>query len=469
MFSTNPPRIDLVTDPHSTVFPRFADENLAAWYIHPRRKPIVLRGARQTGKTTAVRRLGKAAPLYLELNLERSNDLALVRTCQSATELITRLQQAHNLSELPPHTLLFIDEVQEHPRALQWLRFFYEDHASIAVVAAGSLLEVKLKDASLSFPVGRVEFMRLEPLTFLEFLEATGDQRLAQDLRTDFPQPNGVDAGLHHLATERFRQFLLVGGLPEAVGVWRTTKNLVEVRNAHDALHQAYNEDLLKYGLRKGTRHLEAVLANSPAHYGARFKNRILAPGEKDRPVTEALDLLERAMVLFRVTPTASRTLPLIARKGAARKLLPLDIGLALSQLRVQPEHLAGSAIESMMDGRLAEAFVGIQLLAANSQQSRSLSFWTREGRAKSNAEVDYLVPTSRGVLPVEVKSGATGSLKSLHQFLVEADGDLGIRLSASCGGLEELSIAMDPGKKLSYRLHSLPMYLAELVPSTLW
>jgi len=446
------------------VFPRAADDRLASWFGDPRRKPLVLRGARQTGKTTAIRQLGGGAPLFLELNLERHDDLALIRTCRSASELLQRLQQANNLSRFSQNTMLFLDEVQEHPEAIEWLRFFHEDHAGIAVVAAGSLLEVRLRHETFPFPVGRVEFLRLEPLTFLEFLRATDDQRLADDLAQSFMDPDGVDDGLHHLAMERFRDFLLVGGLPEAVAVWRETRHLVEVRRVHDALRQAYNEDLLKYRTRGTTRHLETVLANAPAHFGARFKMRNLAPGEKDRPLAEALELLEKAMVLHRAVPSSSRSLPLVARKGAARKLLPLDIGLALCQLAVRPELLAGRAVESIMEGRLAEAFAGIQLLAAHPEQPRALSFWTREGSAKSNAELDYLVPTTRGVLPVEVKAGAAGSLKSMHRFLAGTEEKLGIRLSCTTGGLEELTVSLGQGEVLLYQLHSIPLYLAELV-----
>lgn len=445
-------------------FPRTLDGQLAAWRTHPRRKPLVLRGARQTGKTTAVRRLGEGVSRFLELNLERHEDLALVRTCHSAGALLERLQQKHDLARLPRDTLLFLDEVQEHPEALGWLRYFLEDHPEIAVVAAGSLLEVRLRDETLPFPVGRVEFLRVEPLTFLEYLRATSDGRLAEDLTSAFPEPGGVDEGLHHLAMERFREFLLVGGLPEAVEVWRTTRSLVEVRRVHVALRQAYSEDLLKYGTRGDTRQLELILENAPAHYGARFKNRHLAPGEKDRPVAAALGLLERAMVLYRVAPTSATRLPLSARQRAARKLLPLDIGLALSQLEISPEHLAGRAVESLREGRIAEAFVGIQLLAARPDQPRALSFWTREGRANSRAEVDYLLPSSEGVLPVEVKSGASGTLRSLHRYLATSEGDLGVRLWASPGGLEHLRVDLGGGEILEYRLRSLPLYLAELL-----
>ena len=446
-------------------FSRNADQRLRAWFRHPARKPLVLRGARQTGKTTAVRRLAATVPHFFELNLERHADLALVRSCRSGSDLVARLQQVNNLSSVPANTLIFLDEIQEHAEALKWLRFFYEDTPELAVIASGSLLEVRLRDETLPFPVGRVEFLRLEPLTFLEFLEATEADRIANDLRKSFATAEGVDPGLHILAMERFREFLLVGGMPEAVGAWLTSRSLPEVERVHGALVQAYREDLLKYRVRAGTRYLEVVLDAAPAHYGARFRVRNLAPGERDRPLTEALHMLEKAMIIYRVRPTSSKSLPLVSRSRAAHKLIPLDIGLALAQLGVRPEQLDGEAIETLMAGRLAEAFTGVQLLAASPERDRALSFWTREGKAKSNAEVDYLVPSPDGVLPVEVKSGAAGSLKSMHQFLAGSTGKLGVRLSAKPGGLEDLVVKLPSGKRLEYRLLTLPVYLAELVP----
>ena len=443
---------------------RYADRTLQSWMNRADRKPLIVRGARQTGKSTAVRRLGESAPLFLELNFERHQDLALVQSCNSAEELLQRLQQHHNLVALPPGTLLFLDEIQEHPEALSWLRFFYEDFPEIAVVAAGSLLEVRLRDTPLPFPVGRVEFLRLEPLTFLDFLSATNDNKLAADLRSEFENPHGISAGLHHLAMERLRTFLVVGGMPEAVAKWEATRNSVEVARVHEALQQAYLEDLLKYGVRSGTKALQSVLAAAPAFYGSRYKQRHLVPGQKDRAITEAVDLLERAMVLHRARPTIHHRLPLLTREKAAHKLLPLDMGLALMQLGIRPEHLAQTAVESLLDGRIAEAFVGVQLLAGHAQRGRDLFFWTRESTSRSAAEVDFLLPSTHGVLPVEVKAGKAGTLKSLHQFLVASGGDVGIRLASTTGGVEELNVGLPNGENLKYTLRTHPLYLAELL-----
>ncbi len=445
-------------------FSRYFDSALQSWWKRPDRKPLILRGARQTGKSTAVRELGKKARQFIELNFERHRDLQIVRSCNSPEQLLQRLKEVFNFADFPSGTLLFLDEVQEHPDAINWLRFFYEDFPQIAVVAAGSLMEVRLRDSALPFPVGRVEFLRIEPLTFLDFLDATSNIQLASSLRNEFSNPDGIPEGLHQLAMDKFRSFLLVGGMPEAVAKWDASADWNEVGLVHESLQQAYLEDLLKYGVRTGTTILETVLAAAPNFYGSRFKLQELAVEWRSKALSEAMALLEKAMVLHRARPTYHMQLPLIPRARAAHKLIPLDMGLALSQWGVRPQHLATTKVEGLLGGRVAEAFVGVQLLARNPHRSRDLHFWTRESKASSSAEIDYLLPTENGVLPIEVKSGASGSLKSLHQYLAASDGAVGIRLNSGTGGVEKLQAHLPQGGRLNYFLHTYPLYLVELI-----
>ncbi|NQU47944.1 MAG: AAA family ATPase, partial [Planctomycetes bacterium] len=220
-------------------FSRYFDSALQSWWKRPDRKPLILRGARQTGKSTAVRELGKKARQFIELNFERHRDLQIVRSCNSPEQLLQRLKEVFNFADFPSGTLLFLDEVQEHPDAINWLRFFYEDFPQIAVVAAGSLMEVRLRDSALPFPVGRVEFLRIEPLTFLDFLDATSNNQLASSLRNEFSNPDGIPEGLHQLAMDKFRSFLLVGGMPEAVAKWDASADWNEVGVVHESLQQA--------------------------------------------------------------------------------------------------------------------------------------------------------------------------------------------------------------------------------------
>ena len=437
------------------IFKRQATQSLSLWYTGKQRKPLILRGARQVGKSTAVHQLAKQAPFYIELNLERYDDLMLIRSCNSADELIKRLGQQLGKVNFPDDTLIFIDEVQEHAEAVKWLRFFYEDHPQLAVVVAGSLFEIRLRENPQSIPVGRVEFMRLEPLSFIEFLVATGDEVIAADIERSYYEEKVIDEGLHQLAMDRLRLFLLVGGLPEAVKMWSTTKNHTEVFRVHQNILQGYREDLLKYGKPRRIQELQHVLTNAPTFYGGRYKVTTLAAGLKEKLVAEAVDLLEQAMVIYNVLPTANTQEPFTPRARAAKKLIPLDVGMALSQLNTTPEQLKNTNIESLLDGRIAEMFVGVQLLGRSTGQMRNLFFWTREGAAKSNAEIDYIISTSRGVVPVEVKAGATGTLKSLHFFMEKSKTNYCVRLCSARGGIQKLN---------GYTLRSLPLYMTELI-----
>jgi len=445
-------------------FKRNISESLSQWYHRKTRKPLILRGARQVGKSTAVQQLSAHAPVFIELNLEKYEHLSMVSACKSANELVELVCQLQNIVSLPKNTLLFIDEVQEYPEAVKWLRFFYEDFKDIAVVVAGSLFEIQMQEHPQSIPVGRVEFMRMEPLSFLEFLNATNDNVIASEIQELYCSGEKIKEGFHQLALDRLRQFLLIGGLPEAVEMWRETQNYTEVSRVHQNLLQGYREDLLKYGKQHRVQEMQHVLSAAPMHYGSRYKIRTLAAGKKDKPVAEAIQLLEQAMVLYNVLPTSRTEVPFTPRARAARKLLPLDVGLALAQLHTTPEQLKGTNIESLLDGRVAEMFVGLQLLGQHTNQMRQLFFWTREGGANSNAEVDYIISNEGGGLPIEVKSGAAGSLRSLHSFMDISDAKLCIRLATATGGMQKLKHKRQGGESFECTLRSLPLYMAELL-----
>jgi uncharacterized protein len=386
--------------------PRSIDATLLAWTREDDRKPLVLRGARQTGKTAAVRRLAEHFDLFLELNLERFEDLSLVRSCRSAGELLTALAARHNLERFPPRTLLFLDEIQESPEAVSWLRFLREDHPQIYVVAAGPGFAVRLQERGLSFPVGRVTFRVLRPFTFFEFLAANERDVLAGHLTAAVAEGRPVPPALHEQALDLLRDYLLVGGMPEAVSRWVAEHSPAAVRNVHRDLVQALAEDL------------------------------------------------------HRALPTSSLALPLRERPRSAAKLLPLDVGLALYTMGSGFETARGLPLGQVLDGRIAEIFVGQQLLASAPGFPGELFFWVSES-SNSNAEVDYLVPIGGRPVPVEVKSGAAGSLKSLHQFLWRSGLSTGIRLHAGLPADEQLTVRMPEGD-LAYRLLSLPVYLAE-------
>jgi uncharacterized protein len=447
-------------------FTRHIDHVLADWAAEDDRKPLVLRGARQTGKSSSIRHLGHSFDLFLELNLERYEDLALVRSSRSPADLLKALAARHNLAAFPERTLLFLDEIQESPEAIHWLRFFREDHPQLSVVAAGSLLEVRLQERGFSFPVGRVTFRTLRPLSFQEFLQALGKDVLARSLREGAVSGAEIAPPLHLQALGLLRDYLVTGGMPEAVARWVESGNPAAVRQVQGDLIQAFAEDIQKYRSGVSVSDLEAAFENLPHHYGLRFRYENFAPGFKSQRMKDALGKLEAALLITRVWPSHSLELPLAVRPKSAPKLLPLDIGLAVHTLGTGFQALATEPLERLLDGRLAEIFVGQQLLTDPTAMTEPLFFWVSES-ARANAETDFLLPGPGFPVPVEVKSGASGALKSLHQFLARARRGLGIRLHAGTFADERLEVRMPEGP-LKYRLLSLPLYLAEEVPAML-
>lgn len=440
--------------------PRSIDAILLDWSREADRKPLVLRGARQTGKTEAVRRLAEQFDLFLELNLERFEDLSLVRSCRSADELLLALAARHNLERFPPRTLLFLDEIQESPEAVAWLRFLREDHPQLFVVAAGSLLEVRLQERGFSFPVGRVTFRVLRPFTFFEFLAANERGVLSHHLAAAVSEGRPISPALHEQALDLLRDYLLVGGMPEAVSRWVAERNPVAVRSVHRDLVQALAEDLQRFGNLREVGYLEAAFDNLRHHVGLRFRYENFAPGYRSQLMKNALAKLEAALLIHRALPTSSLALPLRERPRSAAKLLPLDVGLALHAMGSGFETARGLPLGQVLDGRIAEIFAGQQLLAAAPGFPGELFFWVSES-PHSNAEVDYLIPIGGRPVPVEVKSAAAGSLKSLHQFLWRAGLSTGIRLQVGPFADERLEVRMPEGN-LVYRLLSVPIYLAE-------
>lgn len=441
--------------------PRAIDRVLLEWSRTEPRKPLILRGARQTGKTEAVRQLASRFELFVELNLERFDDLSLVRGSRSADDLLLALRARLNISGFPASTLLFIDEIQESAEAIQWLRFLYEDHPRLAVVGAGSLMEVRLQEKGFSFPVGRVTFRTLRPLSFFEVLHASGHEVLAQSLEETLAEDRPIPVPLKDQAHEMLRTYLQVGGMPEATARWVEAQDLSAARQVHADLLQSLAEDLQKYQGIRDQSYLDAAFENLRHHYGQRFKYENFAPGYRSQLMQNALSKMESAHLIARALPTSSLEIPLQVRRGSAPKLLPLDTALVLTSMGFDARALARSPIDTALGGRIAEMFVGQELLVGP-ESSENLFFWVSES-SRASAEVDFLVPRGNELLPIEVKTSAAGSLKSLHQFLWRSGKTEGVRLHQGETGAEWLSVKMPDGE-LEYRLRSLPLWTASLL-----
>ena len=440
---------------------RALDAALVQWAAKPRRKPLVLRGARQTGKTSAVRRLGERFALYIELNLERFEDISLVRGCNSSDELLVALRSRFNVARFADPTLLFIDEIQESPEAIQWLRFFYEDHPELRLVAAGSLMEVRLQDRGFSFPVGRVTFHALRPLSFFEFLHANDKDVLATTLTNCVRQDEAISAALQDQARHWLSVYLQVGGMPEATKTWLQTQSVARCREIHNDLIQALAEDLQRYRGVRDTQYLEAAFASLPLHYGQRYKYESFAPGYRSSLMKSALSKLESAHLITQAQPTSSLSAPLTPRTRSARKLLPLDTAMALTAMGFHFGTPSRSPIDTALGGRVAEMFVGQELIC-NLGLNDKLFFWVSES-ARANAELDFLLPTANSLVPIEVKRSASGSLRSLHQFLWHSKAHEGVRLHDGPAHRRQLTVKMPDGH-FDYTLRSLPLWAASLL-----
>lgn len=442
------------------MFNRKIEKELLEWKLRPARKPLVLRGARQTGKTTLVRKLAKEFEIFVELNLEKDHIKRIFSEVKDISVVMQSIEGVANRRIIPGKTLLFIDEIQNSASAIKLLRFFHEEAPGLHVIAAGSLLEVRMKAEGWAFPVGRVEFLYLYPASFDEFLRARGEEVLLESLM-------GMRVGraaappVHERLSDLVLDYMVVGGMPEAVADFVADGGLLAARRCHEALSSSFKEDFEKYAAGAAVEHLKSVWDRVPFEAGGRIKYARLAGEDvRSREVSRAFDVLHEAMLVERIFPTTRTGMPLVAKPKTAPKAQFLDVGLSTHALRLTKEHLRRTLAASGFSGGLAEAFVGQELLAADARRRGPLFFWVREEK-NSSSELDFLIQAGASILPVEVKAGSHGSLKSLHQFLRRSGSDLGIRVYAGPLRLDQAAVTLPDGVRLRYRLLSVPFYLA--------
>ncbi|MGB1311119.1 MAG: ATP-binding protein [Leucothrix sp.] len=433
------------------MFTRKALTQLEQWHNNPRRKPIILRGARQVGKTTLVSLFAERFAQTISLNLERSEDRELFEKDYDIHELIEALFFLKGKDRQQTDTLIFIDEIQNSPQAVAMLRYFYEDYPELPVIAAGSLLETML-DRHISFPVGRVEYLRMHPLTFEEFLGAIGETQ-AVEMLNRVPLPEFA----HDKLLKLFHRYALIGGMPEIVQVYAETKDISQLGPIYDSLITAYLDDIEKYSPRsQQTPILRHVIQHAFSEAGNRVK--LAGFGRSNygsREIGEALQILEKALLLQRYYPVTDTRLPLQPNLKKAAKLQLLDTGLVNYFAGLQAEIFGSKDLNALYGGRVIEHLVGQEIYASQTSMLFNLNFWVRE-KKQSNAEVDFVLAHNGKVIPIEVKSGATGRLRSLHQYMDQAEHSVAIRLYA--GKLQIEETATLNGK--AYTLINLPYYL---------
>jgi len=392
---------------------RFIDRELRQWKDSKRRKPLILRGARQVGKTYSLKEFGKKHfDTVAVADLERNpawhrvfeGDLSAKHICADLEILLKQ-------KIIPGKTLLFIDEIQACPRAITALRYFYEELPDLHVVAAGSLLEFAMKE--VSFPVGRIQFLQLFPLCFAEYLEAIGN---AEAAATVLGEPKPVSQTVHNYLCEELRKYFFTGGMPESVQGYARSGSLHESFEVQREIIEAYRMDFAKYTPQVDRYCLDSVLTALSRNVGQQIKYSHLGEGYSNPTLKKAFDLLCLANVVRKVSSANPEGLPLGASASSKIfKALTVDIGLMqnLSGMSVDIEY-AEADLLNMYRGSMAEQFVGQEMVVS---QKGGLYYWDRQAKS-SSAEVDYLAVMHGRIHPVEVKSGASGSLKSLHIFL---------------------------------------------------
>lgn len=407
-------------------------QELTRWAAKPQRKPLILRGARQVGKTHIVQELGEQFDHVLTVNFEKQPQIAQIFTQDLDVRRITRdLALLLNEPIIPQKTLLFFAEIQQAPQALTALRYFYEDYPELHVIAAGSLLDFAIEQVGI--PVGRVEFLYLYPMSFMEFLAATGRQPTAEAiLQQKFSQP--FSSLLHEQCLRYVAEYLAIGGMPEVVKMWCETQDLIQCNRIKNNLLEAYRQDFEKYGKKHQIKYIHLLFDQVPRCLGNTFKFSKV-PGEyRKRELAPSLELLIKAQVVKPIYYSAGQGLPLGAQADLNLfKALFVDVALAQSLLGYQSQQWLLQVNNNWINkGEIVESFVGQELLAyADPYVQTPLFYWQRQERS-SNAEVDYLIERIGKVIPIEVKSGAGTTLKSMHSFLSShPHSPYGIRFSA--------------------------------------
>lgn len=410
---------------------RLINYYLRQWAENPSRKPLVLRGARQVGKTHAVRQLSEAFEDIVEINFELNPRVNEIFDQDLEPERIVRaLALIAGKRIIPGKTLLFLDEIQEAPRAITALRYFYEKLPNLHVIAAGSLLDFALE--SISVPVGRITFLYMHPLSFIEFLKALGQELLIEEIinhAINIPLEDPV----HQKLLEYLGIYMAVGGMPEAVQCWISSQDITECANVHHSLADTYRQDFQKYSKQFQLKYLNLLFEQIPSQLTKLIKYSHLSKEYRKRDLEPCLELLTKANIIHKILHSSGQGIPLGAEANVDKfKLIFLDIALSQAILGLDcKEWVLDPQHEFINKGALTEAMIGQELLAyANPMRQPQLYYWLREARG-SSAEVDYLVQDKQLIIPVEVKSKFGGSLKSLQIFLqTHEKSSYGIRFS---------------------------------------
>jgi predicted AAA+ superfamily ATPase len=412
--------------------------SLIDWSQQKSPLPLLIRGARQVGKTYAVEQFGSLRfENTITINFEFQPEFKQCFNTLSPLNIIRGVELLTNQIITPGKTLLFFDEIQECPSAIVALRYFKEQMPKLHVIGAGSLLEFTLNDSALRIPVGRIQYIYLKPLSFYEFLYQANQQLyqyLAEvNLSTTIPDP------IHQQLLRFVREYMILGGMPAVLKTYFEQQNLVQCQHLQTALLNTYRSDFSKYATRTNYKYLQRLFDRAPAFIGQHIKYAKIDAEMRARELSAAFDSLKQAGLIYPIYSTTAAGLPLESLINEKRfKLLFLDIGLVRRASHINIELLFQEDILQVNQGALAEQFVGQELLAYQDPYTEGkLYFWSRDKKS-STAEVDYISHFNGGIFPIEVKAGNKNQLKSLRLYLTERQAKFGIRISQAPLALED-------------------------------
>ena len=445
-------------------YKRAIDKHLSDWAKKNDHKPVLLRGARQVGKSSAVRNLSKTFEYFVEVNFEKHKNFAKIFSNDFDVKRITsEIAAICGKPVIPGKTLLFLDEIQMCPEAIMSLRFFREDMPDLHVISAGSLLEFALEDLP-TYGVGRIHSMFMYPMAFDEFLSANSEQILMQE--RDKSAGQALAPVLHDKLVSLLRTYLLVGGMPEVVAKWVETKDYIQCQELQDDIIQSFEDDFPKYKKRVDSSLLRLALRSAAVQNSKKFVYSDVSRDHKIPEIKKAVELLVRAGLLVPVMQTNANGLPLGSEVSKAyAKMLLMDTGLMLRLLNmtygdvseITASILTASAADLVNKGAVAEQFVGLEILKySNPDLRHELFYWQRLSK-NSIAEVDYLLIKQQRVIPVEVKAGTQGGMKSLWMFM--RDKNLTEAVRCSLENFSNFDYVDAESKNAIRHVNIIPMY----------
>jgi predicted AAA+ superfamily ATPase len=432
------------------MFNRLLEEDLKKWKSSPIRKPLILRGARQVGKTYVVRKFGaENFNQVIEINFEKKDQFLFFDGAKSVDDFLNRINLFFSQKITPGKSLLFLDEIQESTNSLELLRFFAEEKPELHVITAGSLLEAKINNG-WSAPVGRVDYKYLYPLTFFEYLEAKGKLPLLETLKNY----NLADAFEYdNLVSDLYKEYVIVGGMPAVVDSFINHNSYEEMQTIFSGLNTAYIDDIRKYAKSvEESRYLEHVIEAGPKVAGTLFNYENFGGSSfRSREMGNAIQMIEKIGLLRQVMAVNSTELPVFPKSNRAKKLIWLDVGLINFANKAYQELITGE-----YKGKVMEQVVGQSLMAHGINEVQTLYYWSKE-KNEGSAEVDFCFQYNSQLVGLEVKSGNVGQMKSLFSMGNSNKDVILARVSWDNLGVEKWDYA---GNK--YEVLSLPFYLLD-------